>query len=168
MLGVTVYDEVRQGAAVPDPSFGAAYQGLFRSAYRVAYRLLGSRHDAEEVAQEALTRALARWRSVRGHGEAWVVRVASNLAIDRTRRARRVSPAPPGVTTADDPYREDRIDLRRALNQLPRRQREVVVLRYLADLPQEEVAAALGLSIGTVKSHAARGLEALRGLMRER
>ena len=56
----------------------------------------------------------------------------------------------------------DRMELVAHLARLPRRQREVVVLRYLADLPEATVAAALGCSTGTVKQHASRGLCALR------
>jgi RNA polymerase sigma factor (sigma-70 family) len=55
-----------------------------------------------------------------------------------------------------------RIDLQRLLAQLPKRQRDVVVLRYLADLSEADVAAELGISIGTVKSHSHRALRSLR------
>jgi RNA polymerase sigma factor (sigma-70 family) len=57
--------------------------------------------------------------------------------------------------------------VRQALMSLPRRQRSVLVLRYFADLPEAEVASALGCSIGTVKTHAHRGLRALREILGE-
>lgn len=142
-------------------SFDAAYPALFRRAYRAAYRLLGERTEAEEVAQEALTRALVRWRRLADYAEPWVVRVATNLAIDVVRRRNRQREE----TTEHmvlDAYVDERVDLVRALSTLPRRQREVVVLRYLGDFSEATVATALGLSSGTVKLHSARGLEALR------
>lgn len=141
--------------------FVAAYPALFRSAYRVAFRLLGDRSDAEEVAQEALTRALTRWRRVHEYAEPWVVRVSTNLAIDAARRrARHREELTERV--AVDAYADERVDLVRALSALPKRQREVVVLRFLGDFSEANVATTLGLSTGTVKSHSSRGLQALR------
>jgi RNA polymerase sigma factor (sigma-70 family) len=95
-----------------------------------------------------------------------VVRVAGNQAIDTWRRNQRVlsrradhhdasSPGPSG----------QRVDLHRALAGLSRRQREVLVLRFLADLPEADVARALGCSVGSVKQHASRGLATLRTTM---
>jgi len=59
----------------------------------------------------------------------------------------------------------ERVDLNRALATLPRRQREVVLLRYVVDLPENEVARQLSCSPGTVKTHASRGLAALRAAL---
>jgi RNA polymerase sigma-70 factor (sigma-E family) len=144
----------------PD-EFATAYPALYGRAYRVGYRLLGSRAEAEDVAQEALTRALTRWRRVGAYAEAWVVRTATNLAIDAVRRRKRHSEE---VTEhmGHDPYAEERLDLTEALARLPRRQREVVAMRFLGDFSEYETAVALGLSNGTVKSHTARGLASLR------
>jgi RNA polymerase sigma-70 factor (sigma-E family) len=145
-------------------SFDAAYPALFRHAYRAAFRLLGDRSDAEEVAQEALTRALVRWRRIESYAEPWVVRVATNLAIDMTRRRTRLTTEEVDRQVTDT-HAEERIDLIRALAALPKRQREVVVLRYLGDFSEAAVASALGLGSGTVKSHASRGLAALRSAL---
>ena len=142
-------------------SFDAAYPALFRRAYRSAYRLLGERTEAEEVAQEALTRALVRWRRLEQYAEPWVVRVATNLAIDVIRRRARHQEEM-SERMIVDAFVDERLDLVRALSALPRRQREVVVLRFLGDFSEATVATVLGLSAGTVKSHSARGLEALR------
>ena len=143
-------------------SFDDRFDDLAATAHRVAYRIVGSREDARDIAQEALTRAFVRWNKVEPSADAWVARVATNLALDHARyRARRqgrpVKDGPP-VTPADP----ERLDLVAALRALPRRQRDVVILRYVADLPEAEVARALGLAPGTVKSHASRGLAALR------
>jgi RNA polymerase sigma-70 factor (sigma-E family) len=144
-------------------SFEIAFDDLYRLAYRVAFRILGDRPDAEDVAQEALARAALRWSGLHDRPEGWVSRVASNLAIDRYRRRRRQPQVPSGPVGIVDEQMDERGDLVAALRKLPRRQREVVVLRYLADLSEADVALSLGCSIGTVKSNGARGLSALRG-----
>src|SRR5580704_3333043 len=74
-------------SVLAEPSFEEVFPVLIRDAYRVAYRLLGDRSEAEDVAQEACARTYSRWSSVRDHAEPWCVRVASNLALD-TLRAR--------------------------------------------------------------------------------
>jgi RNA polymerase sigma-70 factor (sigma-E family) len=150
-----------------DLLFEEAFEDLFTRAYGVAYQLLGRRSEAEDVAQETLARAFVRWRKIRPYAEAWVVRVAGNLAIDTWRRLRRIdtdAATERRGATAPGPDGQ-RVDLHRALGQLPRRQREVVILRFLADLPEADVAKALGCSVGSVKQHASRGLAALRTTM---
>lgn len=147
-----------------DASFDSVFPDLYRLAYRVAFRILGDRLDAEDVAQEALARTALRWSRLQNGPEGWVTRVASNLAIDRFRRRRRsqahvTEVGPIGLA---DSHIGERADLVRALRRLSRRQREVVVLRYLADFSEAEVARALGCSVGSVKSHASRGLHSLR------
>lgn len=157
-------DVTSPDAVIPhviDLSFQEAFDDLYARAYGVAFQLLGVRSEAEDVAQESLARAFVRWRTVRGHAEAWVVRVAGNQAIDVWRRRRRVTDteAPEVATPGPD---VQRVDLHRALAGLSKRQREVVVLRYVADLPEAEVARVIGCSAGSVKVHASRGLAALR------
>jgi RNA polymerase sigma-70 factor (sigma-E family) len=165
-VGVT--DGLEEAVAGDAASFDAAFERLFRDAYRVAFRLLGVREDAVEVAQEALARACVRWKRVTAHGRdaaPWVARVAANLALDRWRRARVAAKYAPRLVDERRDELPDRVDLHRALEALPKRQREVVVLRYVADLPEDAVAAALGCSVGTVKTHASRGLAALRAAL---
>jgi RNA polymerase sigma-70 factor (sigma-E family) len=156
--GILMATEVPEG-------FDLAFRDLYALSYRVAFRILGDRGDAEDVAQEALARAAQRWHRLVDRPEGWVSRVSSNLAIDRFRRRRHIAAAPSGPLGVVDPYLGERGDLVTALRRLPRRQREVVVLRYLADLSEAEVAAELGCSIGTVKSHASRALANLRSHM---
>jgi len=152
--------------ALIDLVFEEAFEDLYARAYRVGYQLLGRRSEAEDVAQETLARAYVRWRRIQAYAEAWVVRVAGNLAIDAWRRGRRFrsTPTPDGASPGPT---GTRIDLHRALARLSRRQRDVVVLRFLADLPEADVARVLGCSVGTVKQHATRGLTALRTSMGE-
>jgi RNA polymerase sigma factor (sigma-70 family) len=144
-----------------DVAFVDRFEELHRVAYRAAYAVLGRRADAEDCAQEALARALVRWRSVQGYAPAWVARVSTNQAIDRARRSARTS-ASTGEERHADPMSDRRRDLVVALRALPKRQREAVALRYLADLPEVDAAAAMGCSLGTIKSATSRGLERLR------
>jgi RNA polymerase sigma-70 factor (sigma-E family) len=147
-----------------DDGFDEAFDGLFASARAVARRLVGDGGEADDVAAEALARAFARWPKVRDldYRDAWVMRVAANVALDTLRRARRTAPA--DARHESDPQDDavTRLALAEALRRLPRRQRDVVVLRYLADLSEAEVAESLGVSAGTVKQHAHRALDALR------
>ena len=82
--------------------------------------------------------------------------------FDRFRRlrsaAKHARPAPEASLAVDDRH----LDLQHALAALPKRQRDVVALRYLSDFSEAQTAAVLGLAPGTVKTHAARGLRALR------
>jgi RNA polymerase sigma-70 factor (sigma-E family) len=148
-------------------TFEERFAVLAALGYKVAYRLTGDRAESEDLAQEALARAYLRWRKVAAYDEAWVARVTTNLAIGRWRKHGHVvvsgsgeqAFAVPGAAGADP---LDRIELVRVLRSLPRRQREAVALRYLADLPEAEVAEVLGCSVGAVKQHTHRGLAALR------
>ena len=149
-------------AAGPE-TFDERFDELYRLAYRVAFRVVGSREEAEDIAQESLVKTCMSWRKVAGYAEAFTAKVAGGRAIDSWRRVRR-RPDPEGLGVSADTVDRIgvRLELREALAQLPRRQREVVVLRYLADLSEADVAAALQCSAGTVKQHASRGLDALR------
>jgi RNA polymerase sigma-70 factor, ECF subfamily len=156
-----------------------ARSGSFEEFYTAAVgRLLGQLfpvtgdlHEAEEVVQEAFTRAAARWTRLRDYDvpEAWVRRVAMNLAADRARSLRRqastilkLSPSPevPAVSV-------EALALAQALRTLPVRQRQVIVLHHLVDLPVEEVARTLDMPDGTVKSLLARGRKALAAKLGE-
>ena len=154
-------------ASVVDAEFDDVFPELFRSAYRVAFRLLGSREDAADCAQEACARACADWTKLSRSGSPlpWVVRVSSNLAIDRWRRAQRARRHDATAAAAVLDPDPERLDLYRALDALPRRQRDVIVLRHLADLSEADVAALLGLSIGTVKSNSSRARASLRAVL---
>lgn len=146
------------------PSFDDSFVGLSTVAYRVAFRLLGDRAEAEDIAQEAVARACVRWRRVASHAEPWVARVAANLSLDLLRHRRHAPRADRSAVTAESADRAavDRLLVTDLLATLPRRQRQVLVLRYLADLTEADTAAALGCSVGSVKRHAHRALTGLR------
>ena len=138
------------------------FDELATIAYRVAFRLVGSREEARDIAQETMARAFVHWRRASPHPEAWVTRVAANLGIDLLRRPTRRETALSEPAADHGSYATERIVLVRALAELPRRQRQVVVMRYLADLSEADVARQLGCSPGSVKQHASRGLASLR------
>lgn len=143
-----------------DAFFAEQYPGVVRSLTLA----LSDRDLAEEAAQDGFARALELWADVSSMDRptAWVYVVAMNRAKDRFRRGGRgagrsdaVSPDPAGaVATA--------VSVRVALAALAPRQREAVVLRFLADLTVAEIAAVMGCAPGTVKSTLHHALNALR------
>ncbi|MHB8247221.1 MAG: sigma-70 family RNA polymerase sigma factor [Acidimicrobiales bacterium] len=145
-----------------DETFDEFFVRLLPRAVRVARRVTGDPWTAEDVAVEALARAHARWARVEplAWRDAWVLKVASREALRHVRRQPFQVAPQQANDEADDVVL--RAALAAALVQLPRRQRETIVLRYLCDLPEAEVAAALGVSAGTVKTHLHRALAALR------
>jgi RNA polymerase sigma-70 factor (sigma-E family) len=160
-----VTDESAATIASSVPTFEEVFPVLVRDAYRVAYRLLGDRTEAEDIAQEACARAYSKWGSVRDHAEPWCVRVASNLALDLLRARTRAIKRNERIKANEivmTPKVDERLDLYAALEKLPRRQRETVVLRYLGDLSEAQTADLIGCSVGSVKTHASRGLAALK------
>jgi RNA polymerase sigma-70 factor (ECF subfamily) len=144
------------------PGFDDRIDDLGALAYKVGYRILGDRSDAEDVAQETLARAFARWSTVHRHAEPWVVRVATNQALGLWRKRRPAGSANEIAVGSHAQTAVDRIDLVRVIAALPRRQREVVALRFLADLPERDTAEALGCSIGSVKQHTHRAMASMR------
>ncbi|GAA4260602.1 SigE family RNA polymerase sigma factor [Dactylosporangium darangshiense] len=140
--------------------------------HSIAYQLTGDRHRADDAVQDALTALYQRWgrmhevRNLDAYVHTMVVRA---VLSDRRRFWARVQlwANPPDETPGppDDPGPEQRMVLRQALRALPEGQRTVIVLRFLCDLPVEEVAAVLGRSEGTVKSQTSHGLKSLRRLL---
>jgi RNA polymerase sigma-70 factor (sigma-E family) len=167
MASVTLACDPGGAVVESDFEFDEMFPDLFRAAYRIAYRFLGTREDALDCAQEACVRACIRWEKLARSGSPlpWVVRVSSNLALDRLRRRKRSFAMHDGAPAMAEGPGTARVDLLRALDALSRRQREVVVLRYMADVSEADTAAVLGCSIGSVKTHASRGLSALRAVL---
>jgi DNA-directed RNA polymerase specialized sigma24 family protein len=134
-------------------------------AFRAVLATTGNHARAEDAVAEAYARGYANWPSVREHPQpmAWILRTALNAHRSMWRRLRReVLAETPGPDRAGPP--PDPVDLRvrAAVAGLPRRQREVVALRLLADLSPEETAAVLGLAVSTVGVHLHRALVTLR------
>jgi RNA polymerase sigma-70 factor (sigma-E family) len=135
---------------------------------RIARLLTGDPHRAEDLLQDSLVKLYLRWRraSARGDPQAYLRRILVNGNISWWRRRHREHPvAAPPDRAAAPAHREHREELRRALLCLPYGQRAVVVLRHYDDLSEPAVAAALGCTVGTVKSQNARALRRLRELL---
>jgi RNA polymerase sigma-70 factor (sigma-E family) len=135
--------------------------------FRVAYALTGNQHAAEDLLQGALAKTFAKWHRISTDAEGYVKRILYRDWISLWRwRSRRPETPMSWVPDRSDADRSDetvlRLVLRDALLTLPPRQRAVVVLRYLDDLGEREVAEILGCSAGTVASQASRALAKLR------
>jgi RNA polymerase sigma-70 factor (ECF subfamily) len=142
------------------------YAAVFDQLVGQLFLVTGNLQDAEDAVQEALTRAAVRWPGLRRYRvpEAWVRRVAMNLATDGFRRLRRRLAVAVRLRADLESRQAAPLEvpgLMDALRALPMAQRKVVVLHHLLDLPVEEVAAELGVPVGTVKSRLARARVAL-------
>jgi RNA polymerase sigma-70 factor (sigma-E family) len=139
---------------------------------RFAGVLTGDRALAEDVVQEVLIRAHARWRKIGrlDHPESYIRRMIVNEFISSKRRTWRFVPT--GTELAVEPVADhasrhaERDALLAELGKLPRRQRAVLVLRYYEGLSDQEIATLLGCAPGTVRGYASRALAALRVEMR--
>ena len=153
--------EEQRSAEAELSSFEDFFTRVFPRASRVAARIAGS-SMAEDMALEALARAYARWKAVSrmAYPQAWVMRVVTNAALDEVRRKRALAPMKQMRDAPDDWAQRE--DLIRALRRLTRRQQEVVVLRYIADMSEGDVARTLGIDAGTVKTHLHRAMPHLR------
>ena len=136
-----------------------------------ARRLVGDRHVAEDIAAEAFARAYSRWSAVTKHPnpDAWLLRVVGNLSIDQLRRESRRPElhAPSGRSDPSADAAALRTDLVEAMRRLSGRQQEVVVMRYLVDLTEDDVAVTLGMTNGSVKTHLHRATTKLRAELDE-
>ncbi|VXB46781.1 SigE family RNA polymerase sigma factor [Nocardioides sp. AX2bis] len=145
-------------------SFEAFVIARMPSLVRTATLITGDHHDAEEVVQVALVKAVPHWSRLVGDPEPYVRRIVARECVSRWRRRRwreesRSSLPDRGVSGVDS---EAALDLRAALDRLAPRQRAVLVLRYFDDLTERETAAALGIAVGTVKSQTRDALARLR------
>ncbi|MEH1165814.1 SigE family RNA polymerase sigma factor [Micromonospora sp. CPCC 205539] len=151
--------------AADDEQFREFVDTRYMDLLRVAYHLTGSAQDAEDLVQSALVKVMRRWRRV-DDPMAYLRRVMvnHNISVWRRHRAREVVTAilPDRSTRDSADAVTERHTLYAAMRTLSPRTRAVIVLRYVADLPEAEVAATLGCSVGSVKSRASRGLARLR------
>ncbi len=156
------------------PGFETVYQKQWRSMFRLALGLLRDAALAEEIVQDAFEALFERWETLRDPAAAVAyLRVCvvngSRSAVRRSVRARKRDVAGREETTDGADARPlldaEHAIVRQALAELPQMQREVLTLRYLQDLSDEDIAAATGLSLGGVRSSSSRGLAAMRHLM---
>ncbi len=149
-----------------DLALAEIHREHYPSLVRLACLLLDDRGAGEEVVQEAFVRVYQSWARV-DQPLAYLRTTVMNLARSRMRRRlvarRRVEPIGTPALSAEEHMvlLDDQQEVLDAMRSLPRRQRECLVLRYYLDLSEAEIAATLGISNGSVKSHASRGLAAL-------
>ena len=188
MTPLTAGESGDPGAGTPAETAGAAQRSrdvsvLFRERHaelvRLAVLLVGDRPSAEDVVQDVFARLCLRDRLPGGDGSLAYVRAAvlngCRSALRRRAVARRFGnsgdPLARGATQESAEHEailaEDRRQVLAALAALPSRRREVLVLRYWLGLTEAEIAAVLGIAVGTVKSTAARGLAALASKLGE-
>jgi RNA polymerase sigma-70 factor (ECF subfamily) len=149
------------------------------AAYRLARWLLRNQHDAEDAVQEASVQAVRHFRTfTAGNGRAWFLTIVRHTCYDARRRDIQRSSDPfdeeehSSVVPGDDPESllletVDVVLIRRTLNTLPDRFRELLVLRELDELSYRELAGVLGIPIGTVMSGVSRARQAFRVALEE-
>jgi RNA polymerase sigma-70 factor (sigma-E family) len=158
-----------------DQAVTALYSANYRSLVRLSALLVRDLATAEEVVQDAFVAMHSAWRRLRDPDKA--LSYLRQSVVNRSRsvlrhRAVVEKYAPKGLP--DAPSAEngaitelERTEVVKALGELPTRQREALVLRYYADLSEAEIASAMGISRGAVKSHTARGMAALRTVLEQ-
>lgn len=161
-----------------DSAVGELYAAHWRGLVRIATLLVSDLETAEDVVQDAFIAFHGRWTRLRdpelalaylrrsvvnGARSALRRRSVATRYLNRHGRAQAAQTDLPAEERAL--ARSGHADVLRCLQQLPERQREVVVLRYYVDLSEVDTAAQLGISRGAVKSHASRGLAKLRDLL---
>jgi len=157
----------RGGLPVADRAdFDAFVAARSQALLRTAYLLSSDWGLAEDLLQTALVKSWFAWRGIEGAPEAYVRRVIVTTYATwwrrRWRGERTVGDFPDAGVSDETGTIDSRDEMWRAIGALPRRQRAVLVLRYYEDLSEAEIAVALGMSVGTVKSTAARALAKLR------
>lgn len=149
--------------------FTAFYDATWRRTVAVAYAMTGELSAAEDLAQEAYSRAWPRWSTLKSYDDpgAWVRQVTSRLAVSRWRRTKTAMNflARSRVPDAAAPPDETSIVLVQALRTLPEAQRRALVLHHLGELPVAEVARIEGCPEGTIKARLSRGRAALAELL---
>lgn len=163
--------------AAPADPLAALHRDNYRALVRLATVVVGDVGLAEQVVQDAFVRLALRWRGLRGldNPAAYLQRSVLNGCRTLLRRhrveerhgARRTVQA---AITGPEPAAlagEEQARVMAALRRLPERQREALVLRFYLDLPEAEMAAAMGVSAGSVKTHVHRGLAGLAALLED-
>ena len=159
-----------------DEALVALYTAHYRSLVRLSALLLHDTPAAEDVVQDAFVAMHSSWRRLRDTDKA--LAYLRQAVVNRSRsRLRHLKVVERHASTElmDAPSAEfgamrhvQRDEVMAAIRQLPQRQREVLVLRYYADLSEAQIAEAMGISPGAVKSHASRAVAALRQTLEPR
>jgi RNA polymerase sigma-70 factor (sigma-E family) len=149
-----------------DAAFGEFVAERADSLLRYGYLITGNPHDAADLVQEALVRLHRSWHRVRAKQDperyTRTIMTRQHISAWRGRRRERLTWDPPETSYEDSPAADQDEGLWELLAELPKKQRAVLVLRHYEQLSDEEIAAVLGVSRGTVRSHASLGLGRLR------
>ncbi len=169
-----------EGAEWTPPSWDEVVREHADRVYRLAYRLTGNQHDAEDLTQETFVRVFRSLASFKpGTFEGWLHRITTNLFLDMVRRRARIrmealpddSDRIPGQgPEPEQVFSDTHLDpmLQAALDELPPEFRAAVVLCDVEGLSYEEIGATLGVKLGTVRSRIHRGRAALRSSLEQR
>jgi RNA polymerase sigma-70 factor (sigma-E family) len=168
---------VRDAAAARDADAAVAelYAAHYRSLVGLAALLLRDQGTAEEVVQDAFVAMHSGWRRLRDTDQALgylrrsVINGSRSVLRHRAVIDRTTQPAPPDAPSAEQDAMTllERSAMVAALDRLPLRQREALVLRFYADMSPAQIASAMGISVSAVKGHTARALSSLRGVLED-
>ena len=149
--------EVLDGRVIAD-AFGEFYRAEYLPMVRLAFGLVDTPEAAEEITQDAFAKVFERWDRLRNPGGYLRTAVVNGARSELRKREvrRRILPGRPRQGPAEQDYLLD------ALEQLPTRRKTALVLRYYGDLSEREIAEAMGIRPGTVKSLLSSGLAQLR------
>lgn len=175
---MSTLDELAERTAGGDrEAFGKIYEELLEPVYRYFYWNLASPEETEDLTQEVFVRCLVHISDFdrrKAAFKSWVFRIAHNLLVDHLRHRRTSDELPQEMEAGQTPVAEAveeegrRRAVRSALGELPALQRQVIVMKYFAEMSNEEVAAVLGRSQGAVNALQHRALRKLGGILEKR
>ncbi|WP_124727862.1 RNA polymerase sigma factor [Staphylospora marina] len=168
-------DVIRQAQAGDREAAAALLRQLETPVYRTAYYLTGNEQDALDCTQEALLKIYRSLPTFKGESgiHTWAQRIVTNVCMDLFRKRRKIVPI------GENQWREDERagrevergavahDLKRAINRLSSPQKTAVIMRYVQDFSYQEIAEAMDLPVGTVKSHLFRARKLLKEWLSE-
>lgn len=185
-MDAIVKKRIKQVIKGDQDAFGEIVEIYKNSVYQLCYRMLGSQHEAEDMAQEAFIRAYVNIKSFNQDLKfsTWLFRIATNLCIDRIRKKKpdyyldAEVAGTEGLTMysqipAETPLPEAELEslelhetIQKEILKLPEKYRAAIVLKYIEELSLNEISEILDLPLGTVKTRIHRGREALRQQLR--
>ncbi|MBM7649513.1 RNA polymerase sigma-70 factor (ECF subfamily) [Bacillus ectoiniformans] len=167
-------------------AFGEIVELYKEKVYQICFRMLWNRHEAEDAAQETFIKAFINIHTYNPDKKftTWLYRIATNLCIDKIRKAKpdyHLDAEVAGTDglnmysqiSSDDKLPEEEVEsmelqetIQSAILKLPEKYRSVIVLKYIEELPLQDISEILDLPLGTVKTRVHRGREALRKYLR--